>query len=76
MLGELRLSSERQARMAWLGSKRRRDSAAKMAGRRPGGQAEMGENSGDHGGLFDSGDDFLRCRHSGGSVRCRYRIPV
>ena len=53
-VGELRLSSERQARRAWLDSKRSRDSAAQMAGR----QAEMSEDLSDHCGLFDSGDDF------------------
>ncbi len=52
--GELRLSSERQARKAWLASKRSRDSAAKMAG----GQAEMVKNLGNYPGFLDGGDDF------------------
>jgi len=53
-VGELRLSSERQARRAWLDSKRSRDSAEQMTGR----QAQMSEDLSDHCGLFDSGDDF------------------
>ena len=52
--GELRLSSERQARMAWLDSERSRDSVAKMPGRQP----EMVENLRNHRGLFDSGHDL------------------
>ena len=53
-VGELRLSSERQARMAWLDSERSRDSTAKMTG----GQPEMGENLGNDPGLFDGGNDL------------------
>ena len=62
-VGEPRLSSERQARMAWLDSKRSRDSTAKMTG----GQAEMGENLGDDPGLFDGGDD-LECAATVGDM--------
>ena len=40
-------------RRCWLASKRSRDSVAKMTG----GQAEMSEDLGDHGGVFDGGVD-------------------
>ena len=53
-VGELRLSSERQARMAWLDSKRSMDSGATMTDRQP----EIGKNLGDDPGLFDGGDDL------------------
>jgi hypothetical protein len=44
--------------MAWLDSKRSRDSVGKIARRRPGGQPAMGKNLGNDPGLFDGGDDL------------------
>jgi len=53
-VGELRLSSERQARKTWLDRKRSKDSAAQMAG----GQAKMIKNPGQDPGFLDGSDDF------------------
>ena len=56
--GELRLSSERQARKVWLDSKCSRDSVAQMVGWCSGGQAEMSKNFGNHRRVFNGGDDL------------------
>ncbi len=51
-------SMDSAAMKCWPDSKRSRDSVAKMAGRCPGGQAEMIENPSNHGGIFNGSDDL------------------
>ncbi len=73
------LSVEIQARPGWgfrlgSGSGRAEESEClhRCSGRCPGGQAEMSEDVGDHGGVFNGGDDFQRAA----AVRAFFNIDI